>query len=195
MNASLGGFVLFLHIGVVIAAFAVAAILHAALHTMVRARTVEELRPSAALVHRLEPLLPILAIFIFVFGAWLIHLEDLGWGEGWIDTAIVALVVIEGLAGALLAPRSKQLIAAIDAAPPGPLSPELHTATMDPRIWDLAHVATFGFLGVVYVMADKPSGGLAAAVVVLGVLVGLALSRWQLSLAPKTIGAPVGAAA
>lgn len=177
--------VLFLHIGVAIIAFMMAAVLHAALHAMPRSSSGAQAKPFAALVHRLEPLLPIAALLLLGLGAWLIHLSHGAWRwkDGWIMVAVISLVVIEGLAGALLAPRSKKLVAMIEAAPDADgLSAELRTSMADPVIWDLAHVATGGFLGVVFVMATKPSGGAAALVVIIGALVGVALSRWQLAL-------------
>jgi hypothetical protein len=180
-----------LHVGVVIATFMIAAILHACLHMLVRAKTVEEARPFAAIVHRLEPILPILAIFILGFGIGLVQMSQHGdngnfhFGDGWIITALTALVVIEALAGALLAPHSKKLVAAIEEAPNGPMSTELRTQSRDPYIWYLAHTATVGFLGVVFVMTNKPSGAVSALVVIIGVLLGWALSYWQLSIAAR----------
>ncbi|HVU61853.1 MAG TPA: hypothetical protein VHD58_09420 [Mycobacteriales bacterium] len=181
---------LFLHVGVVIIGFMIAAVLHASLHSMVRAQSAEQARPFAALVHRLEPLFPIVALLILGFGAWLIHLEKgfVDWGDGWILTSLITLIVIEGLSGTLLAPRSKKLISAIDAAPNGPMSAELRRQASDPMIWDLAHIGTLGFLGVVFVMVSKPSGGVSVVLVVVGVIVGVLLSRWQLALAAKATG-------
>lgn len=183
VNITRYGVVLFLHIGVAIIAFMMAAVLHAALHAMPRSTSVAQARPFAALVHRLEPLLPIAALVLLGLGAWLIHLSHGAWKwkDGWILVAVVTLVVVEGLAGALLAPRSKKLVAMIESAPDGELTPELRTAMADPVIWDLAHIATFGFLGVVFVMASKPSGIGATLIVIIGALVGVALSRWQLA--------------
>lgn len=180
---------LFLHVGVVILTFMIAAILHATINLLVRAETAEQARPLARVVHRLDPLFPILAIFIFGFGMWLIGAspKDAKWHftDGWILTGFITLVVIEGLAGALLAPHAKKMVAAIEAAPAGPLSAEVRATTRDPFIWYVAHTATVGFLGVVFVMTNKPSGGVAVLAVIIAVVVGLALARWQLSLAER----------
>ncbi|HVU62044.1 MAG TPA: hypothetical protein VHD58_10395 [Mycobacteriales bacterium] len=187
---------LFLHVSVVIVGFMIAAVLHVGLNVMVRSKTVEEAHSWGRVVHRLEPLLPVSALLILVFGAWLIGASHKvwHWGDGWILTAVIALIVIEGLAGALLAPHSKKLVAAIEEAGNGPMSPALRSQAMDPVIWDLAHVATFGFLGVVFVMTNKPSGVGAVIVVVIGAIVGVALSRWQLALAAKATGTAASAA-
>lgn len=178
---------LFLHVLFVIAGFMIAAVLHVAMNVMVRAKTVEEAHSWGRVVHRLEPLLPIAALLILLVGGWLIGASHKvwHWGDGWILTAVISLVVIEGLAGAVLAPRSKKLVAAIDAAGAGPMTPELRKQASDPMIWDIAHIATFGFLGVVFVMTNKPSGGGAVIIVVIGAIVGVLLSRWQVAVAGK----------
>jgi hypothetical protein len=158
---------------------------------LVRAKTVQEARPFAHLVHKLDPLFPFFALAILGFGFWLIGASpkhgDGHWkvGDGWILTALISLIVIEGLAGALLAPHSKKLVAAIQEAPDGPLSGELRTQSRDPFIWYLAHTATVGFLGVVFVMTNKPSGGIAVLIVIIGVVLGWALAYLQLSAAQR----------
>lgn len=181
---------LFLHIGVVIASFMIAAVLHAALHVLPRAKTLQQMRPFAGLIHRLEPLLPILAIFIFGFGAWLLGAshKEFHWGDGWVLTGLITLIVIEGLAGALLAPHSKKLVAAIEAAPDGEPTKELRQQTLDPFIWYLAHIATVGFAGVVFIMTNKPSGGLAVLIVAIAAIVGVVLANLQIKAAAKHIG-------
>jgi hypothetical protein len=183
VDITTGGVVLFLHIGVAVIGFMIAAVLHAALHAMPRARSIEGARPFATLVHRLEPLLPIMALLLLGLGAWLIHLSDgeFEWKNGWIMTAVITLVVVEGLAGALLAPRTKKLTQLVDAAPDGEISAEVRQAMVNPIVWDVAHIATVGFLGVVFLMAAKPSGTASVIIVVVSAALGIALSRWQLA--------------
>src|SRR3954454_12515736 len=140
----------------VIVTFMIAGVLHACLHMLVRAESAEQARPLAKVVHRLDPLFPFFALAILGLGFWLIGASHKEWkvGDGWILASLIALVVIEGLAGALLAPHSKKLVAAVNEAADGPLPPELRAQSRDPFIWYLAHVATFGFLGVVFVMTN-----------------------------------------
>jgi hypothetical protein len=186
MEITLSGVVLSLHIIVVIASFMIAGVLHTAFHVLPRAKSVAEMRPWAAVMHRLEPLLPILAGVILVLGAWLVHLDHadgVRWSDGWVLTPLVTLVVIEGLAGALLAPRTKALCERIAAAGDGPVTDEIRRMTVDPVAWGVGHVATFGFLGIVFVMTVKPSGGWAWLFPVVGAVVGLAASHLQLKAA------------
>jgi hypothetical protein len=112
MHVTLFGFVLFLHILTAIIAFMMAAIVHAGLPALARARDVREMRSWAAILHRLEPLFPIAALVLLLLGAWLVHLSDgeIHWGDGWLLTSLIALIVVEGVAGAKLAPKAKAAV-------------------------------------------------------------------------------------
>lgn len=196
MNITLAGFVLFLHIAIVIASFMIAGILHAAFHVLPRARTVAEMRPWAAVMHRIEPLLPILALGILAMGAWLVHLEGgdgVRWSDGWVLTPLITLIVIEGLAGAVLAPRSKALCQRVAEAADGPVPDDLRQMTVNSAIWDVGHIATFAFVAVVFVMTAKPDGSIAWLFPVVGAAVGVALSRLQLKAAAAVIAGGGGA--
>src|SRR5207248_3901928 len=140
MHVTLSGFVLFLHISVAIAAFMMAGVMHAAFQAMGRASTVAEVRSWTRVVRVLDPLFPVAALLLLGLGAWLVHLEGdegIGWSSGWVITAVAALVVIEGLSGALLAPRAKALCVAADAAPEGAISDGLRRQVLDPFVWGI----------------------------------------------------------
>jgi uncharacterized membrane protein len=184
VDITLGGFVLFLHIGVAIFGFMLAAVMHASLLMLPRSTSVSQARPFAVLVHRLDPLFPFAALALLALGFWLIHLSDGAFHvkDGWVLTSLITLVVVEGLAGALLAPRAKKLVALIEATPEGDVPAPVRAAMLDPFIWDIAHLATVTFLGVVLLMAAKPSGGISILVVGVAAIVAIALSRWELAL-------------
>ena len=99
-------------------------------------------------------------------------------------TAVVALVVVEGLAGARLAPKSKALVKEIERAADGTPSDTLRRLTRDTEVWHIAHVATFGFGGVVFLMAAKPSGAWSVVIVVIAAAIGLLASIAQLRALP-----------
>lgn len=200
MNITLQGFVLFLHIGFVIATFMMAAILHAGFHVLPRVATVAEMRSWTRLIHRLEPLLPLSALAILAMGAWLVHLESgegASWSDAWVLTPLITLIIIEAMAGSLLAPRAKALVKAVDATADGPVPAEIRRMTLDPVAWCVGHVATFGFTGIVFVMAVKPSGGVAWLFPAVGAVVGIILARLQLAAAQPMVAAtpPAPAAA
>jgi predicted integral membrane protein DUF2269 len=182
MHVTLFGFVLFLHITVAIVAFMMAGVLHAALQALARAGDVRELRSWGRLVHRLDPLFPVTALLLLGFGAWLVHLSKggIGWGDGWLLTSLIALIVVEGLSGVLIAPKAKAMVKLIEQAPDGPVPAEVRQLSLDPAIWHVSHIATFGFTAVVFLMAAKPTGALPPVIVIVGAAVGVAVSVAQL---------------
>jgi len=181
MHVTLFGFVLFLHILTAIVAFMMAGVVHAGLPALARARDVREMRSWAAILHRLEPLFPIAALLLLGFGAWLIHLsEGVHWGDGWLLTSVITLIVIEGIAGAKLAPKAKATVKAVDEAADGPVPDSLRQAALEPWIWYPTHVATFGFAAVVFLMAAKPAGAWAVVSVIVAALIGIGATRVQL---------------
>lgn len=193
MHVTLFGFVLFLHIAFAVVAFAMAGVVHAGMPALARARDVATMRPWSEILHRLDPLFPLVALILLGLGSWLVHLGDgegFRFSDGWIITSIAALVLIEGLAGALLAPAAKRAVALIRESPDGAPSEEVRRAVLDPRIWYPGHIATFGFLGVIFLMAAKPAGAWAPVFPVVGALVGILLARLQL----EAVSRPAAAA-
>jgi hypothetical protein len=194
MQVTLFGVVLFLHITVAIVAFAMAGVMHTALNVVARGRSVQDLRSWAAVMHRIEPLFPLLALLLLGLGVWLVHLghgtgDAFSFSDGWIITAMVTLVAVEAAGGAVLAPHGKKLVALIHEAPDGPVSHDIRTAAFRPLFWDLVHITTFGFIGVVFLMAAKPAGSWAWVFPAVGAVVGLVLSRAQLNAAARSLGA------
>ena len=189
MHIDLFGVILFLHITVVVTAFAMAGVMHTALQATARAGTVQELRSWGKAMHRIEPLFPIMARLLLGLGIWLVHLgehtdDNFRFSDGWVITAIVTLVAVEAVGGAVLAPRGKKLTSQIEAAGDGPVSDEIHASTTDPAVWYAAHVTTFAFLGVVFLMAAKPTGAWAWLFPTIGAVVGAVLSKLQLDRLP-----------
>ena len=185
MHIDLFGVILFLHITVVIVAFAMAGVMHTALQAMARAGTVQELRSWSKAMHRIEPLFPIMALLLLGLGVWLVHLGEhtddaFRFSDGWVITAIVTLVAVEAIGGAILAPRGKKLTGLIHDASDGPASDEIRAGTTDPMVWYAAHITTFAFLGVVFLMAAKPTGAWAWLFPAVGAIVGTVLSKLQL---------------
>ena len=95
--------VLFLHILTLLAAFGLGSALHHAEWSTRTATTVYELRTITG-VYRRGNLFPILIVLLFAEGAWLVHLSEdaFDYGDAWIWTAIVALVILMVSGGAIL---------------------------------------------------------------------------------------------
>jgi Predicted integral membrane protein (DUF2269) len=190
MHVTLFGFVLFLHIFTAIVAFMMAAVVHAGLPALARARDVREMRSWAAILHRLEPLFPLAALLLLGFGAWLIHLSKgrIHWGDGWLLTSLIALIVVEGIAGAKLAPKAKALVKAVEDAADGPVPDSVRQGALEPWIWYPSHVATFGFAAVVFLMSARPSGVWSVIIVIVGAAIGVAVSAAQLRMLSPQVG-------
>jgi hypothetical protein len=193
MHVTLFGSVLFLHILTAIVAFMMAAVVHAGLPAMARARDVREMRSWAAILHRLEPLFPIAALLLLGFGAWLVHLSDgeIKFSDGWLLTSLITLVVVEAIAGIKLAPKAKLAVRLVEEAADGPVPDVVRQGALEPWIWYPSHIATFGFAAVVYLMAAKPSGAWSPVIVIVGVLIGVVATRIQL----RALSAPAATAA
>ena len=168
--------VLFLHIGVALFAFGVAGVLHTAMFRLRSSDHPREMRTWVPIFEKAEPLFPISAVLLLGLGGWLLQLSDgqLGWGDGWVITAIVTLVLVEALGAAVLGPRMKRLGAAIEADTGDTVSAATRAAVSDRGLWIAAHTSTGAILGIVMLMATKPSGAVAAVVVAVAAVVGAA---------------------
>lgn len=173
MSVDTEGFAMFLHVALVVAGMMLAAVLHTGLLQLRRADTVAEMRPWVPLIRRLEPILPIVALAILFSGAWLIELSDgeFEWGDAWIGTSLIGLIVAEGV-GAFLHRPSHALTEAVAQARDGAVPADLRHQSLDPRLWFGAHFITAEFFGIIFLMAAKPTEtwACALALVIAGVL-------------------------
>ena len=166
--------VLFVHIAALLGGFATGMIIHHAEWSARRATTVGELRIWVRVIRRFGPLFPIFILLLFVMGAWLLHLSkgEFHWDDGWVVTAVGALVVLGAVGGGVLDPAAKKLLAQVDAAPEGPVSPELRALVLNPVPWTLGHMNTGLALGTAFAMTTKPDLGGALACLAVGAGVG-----------------------
>lgn len=180
----LADFVLFLHIFVVLCAFALASAIHTAEILMRRAGTIAELRRLSK-PGRLGPAFGVIVLLLFGLGAWLMHLdkktEGFKYSNAFVWTAIVVLVFLFLTGPTILGRHQKHLEQALEAAVDGPVPVELRALALNPTTLILGNVNTALALGVVFNMATKPgTGGCIAAIVVagaLGAVAGYLVSR------------------
>jgi hypothetical protein len=186
--------VLFLHIFIAICAFGCAALVHVWQGVSKGATSTTTLKAWAPVMHRVEPLFPVLALILFGLGAWLLGLSDgeFSWGDGWVITSIVGLFAMEAAGGAVLAPGGKKLHEAIMNAPDGPIDAPLRALVLDRAVWAVAVFETATALGIVYLMTNKPSGVASAIIVAACGLAGLAIGA---AAAREPVAAPLATAA
>ena len=168
--------VLFLHISVALFAFGVAGVLHTAMFRLRSSDHPREMATWVPIFAKAEPLFPVSALLLIGLGGWLLQLSDgeFGWGDGWVVVAIVSLVLVEALGAAVLGPRMKRLGAAIEADSGDTVSAATRAASNDRALWLAAHTSTAVIVGIVLLMATKPSGAIGVVVVVVAAVVGAA---------------------
>ena len=169
--------VLFLHIAVAVAAFGVATLMHTIQWASRGATSIAQLKAWNPVAHRLEPMFPVLALVLFGLGAWLLGLShgEFGWSDGWVIVAAVGLGIMEAAGAVLIAKRSKNVITAIEYAPEGPIGGGVRAVVMDPVLWATSHFETGAAIGILYLMAAKPSGAVSAVIVVACAAAGAAI--------------------
>jgi hypothetical protein len=190
--------VLFLHIAVAVFTFGVAGLLLTCLSQMLRAESVAVLRSWERLAHRIEPWFPILVLVLIALGGWLIALShsEFSWGDGWVLTSVITLVVMEAYGGIVLAPNGKRLHSLLATLPDGPVPAEVDTAVRNPLVWAGAWGEAGLATGILFLMPTKPAGVWSVViVVVLGVVsvaVGYRLSTraGERSAAPAAVADP-----
>jgi hypothetical protein len=139
------------------------------------ARTLEQAVPWGTVAGQAGKLFPVAIIGLFATGAYMTS-HFWTWSTGWIDVAIVALVVL-GVQGAGIAERTAhKLKAALLANGPGPLGPECRRLALHPGLW-VVELSNLGLVfGVVWNMTEKPGWGGSIAAALIGYGVGAALA-------------------
>jgi hypothetical protein len=170
--------VLSLHILAAVFGFAVAGVAHSTLFRLRGATDMRQVRDHLAVLDKVGPFFGIAALFLLVFGAYLIEIapkeDGFGWGDGWVVTAIVSLVVVEAVGGAVIGRRVKGLVRRLEGVPDGPVTADTRALLADGPIWMASHATTAVIASVVFVMVGKPSAVGAVVTVLIGAAVGVA---------------------
>jgi uncharacterized membrane protein len=96
-------------------------------------------------------------LFLFVFGLWLVHEAGYGYGDGWVVSAIVLLILANAMGG--IGGRRDEATAklAADLAAQGDQpSPELHRRVHDPVSLALSYGSGLVLVGILAIMIWKP---------------------------------------
>jgi hypothetical protein len=107
-------------------------------------------------------------LVLIALGGWLIALSDdeFSWGDGWVLTSVVTLVVMEGYGGIVLAPNGKRLHAMLETVPDGPVPAEIDAAVRNPLVWAGAWGETGLATAILFLMPTKPTGVWSVLIVV-----------------------------
>ena len=185
---------LFLHITAALVAFGMSAFLHGSEWLARRARTVAELRPLGAAM-RYGFVMPISGTTLVALGVALVLAspadEKFGFGDPFVWCGLVAFVLLTA-SGAVMAPYSRAIAEAVEAAPEGPISPDLHRTVFARSGMVVGHMTTALLVAVVFDMTTKPNALVAPLALVVGLGAG-ALVGNRMATAP--VPAAAGAAA
>jgi Predicted integral membrane protein (DUF2269) len=170
--------VLFLHVSGAIGYFVAMGIWLFGLANLRRAQRVEQVRVLSNLVGRLGPLFGISVLLILVTG---LYMAGTTWGfqTGWIDVALVSLILIAPLGTAAIEPRRRAIAQLAQEAPDGPLPAALEQRTHDPVLATAVQTVTSLLLGIVFLMTNKPS--LVGSLVVMAFALALGLASGLLT--------------
>ena len=169
----------FAHIAVLLCAISLAGMLHATEWLMPRAKTVSELRILAR-PQKLGVLFVPLIALLLLLGSWLVKLSEdnaseYSFSDGWVWTAVLALVVLFACGGGIMGPAAERLNKTVDAAPEGPVTPELKAVVGHRLPWVVGHFNTFLAVSVACNMVNKPGAAVAVVVLVVGTAIGAAI--------------------
>jgi hypothetical protein len=170
---------LFAHVSGAIGYFAAMGVWLFGLTALRRATRVEQVRTLTDLMGRLGPLFGLSVLLILISG---LSMAFTTWGfqTGWIEVALVSLVLIAPAGGLLIEPRRRVIARLAQDAPDGSVPQVLAQQTHDPVLSTTVWTVTALLLGVVFLMTNKPS--LIAALLVMAVALALGLASSALVL-------------
>ena len=167
--------VLFLHVSGAIGYFAGIGIWLFGMVGLRRAQRVEEVRPLTNLAGQLGPLFGISMLLILATG---LYMAITAWGlqTGWIDVALVSLILSAPLGTAFIEPRRRAIARLAQEAPDGPLPQALEQRIHDPVLLTALQTVTILLLGIVFLMTNKPSLIVSLIVMAVALALGVASS-------------------
>ncbi len=172
-----------LHIAGIVALFSVIALFIGALGGARRAQSVEALREwlrQAAVAERLVAPLGALAFFP---AAYMVS-DRWSWRDGWVNAAILGLIITIALGPLLLRGRLAAARRTLEGAPAAAPTRAARLAVHDPALWIAGQAMTTLPSGIIVLMVFKPNGAVSAVVLVVAFLLGVlsaapALTRYR----------------
>jgi hypothetical protein len=163
-------FALFLHIIGVFGIAGAAVSFWIEMVVMRRIATTQELRSWATVAVWTDRAFPVASILVILAGAYMV--EDVwSWGDGWINTSLIGLIVMAGAGGMLITPRVRKIHQAADCAD-GPMPPDTRALINDPVLWTVLSTFTGGLVAIVWNMTVKPGDAQSGMIILLGFVVG-----------------------
>lgn len=165
---------LFLHIVGVFGVAGAATSFLIVMSWMRRATTVQALRPLSTIAVWTDRAFPVAAILVLIAGVFMVEDANWGWGTGWVNTSLIALIAMGVGGGVLITPRVGKIEKAVAAAPDGAVTGEIRSAVNNPILWGALHAFTLGLFGIIWNMTTKPGDAQAGTVILLAFVIGAA---------------------
>jgi hypothetical protein len=167
-------FALFLHIVGVFGIAGAATSELLSLAWMRRVRTVQEARPLSLIAVWTDRAFAVAAILVVIAGIYMVEDVDWGWGTGWVNTSLIALIIMFAGGALLLTPRVGAINKALDAAPDGPIPDDVRAKIGDFVLWGTLHAFALGLIAIIWNMTTKPGDAQAGTIILLGFVIGAA---------------------
>jgi hypothetical protein len=169
----------FAHIATLLAAIGLAGYLHATEWHFRGATSLAELRLLFAPQKWGVLFAPIVGLLLLE-GMWLLQLSEdeavsFEFTEGWVWTAVVALVILFGAGAGIEGPHGERTGKALAALGDGPVTPEARALVASKVGWLVGHGSTGLAVAVACNMVNKPGTPVAILVLVVGSAIGAAI--------------------
>ena len=163
---------LFIHLAAVFVAAGTSTTFILVLSMMRRARTVQDVRTFSTLGGLAEHAFPFATLVLLISGGYLVNKFDFSWGDGWINTSAIALVLMAVGALKINTLKMNAIHHAAEDLPDGPVPRELAAMVADPLLFAVTHAITVGMIGIIWNMTARPGDAEAGIVILLSALVG-----------------------
>lgn len=172
---TLHGTALWLHVVLAILLVGGSAWAHLAGIRLRAAETVAEARAHVEALRVFVAASMPLAVGTLVAGAYLATVGSL-WTAPWLVTSLVLFAAVGALSGSQVDPAVKQLVAALDEAPPGPVPTDVRRRMHAPGASTIPAVFAGVDLALVFLMTNKPGLASSVSIAAIGLVVGLLLA-------------------
>lgn len=162
---------MFLHIVGVFGIAGAAVSFWIAMSVMRRIGTTREMRSWATLAVWADRGFPIASILIVAAGIYMVE-DRWTWDAGWMNTSLIALIVMGAGGGILMTPRVAKIHGAVAAAPDAAVGDDIRRLVNDPILWATLHAFTLGLFAIIWNMTTKPGDSQAGTIILLAFVIG-----------------------
>ena len=170
---SLYNVALFLHVIGAIGYSAAVVVTLLGLVALRRANRVEQVRTIVGLIGLSDPVAVVSALLILTAGLYM-TITVWGWQMGWINIALVTVVLTATLGVAIIESRRKAIARLVQED--DPLAEELNRRIHDPVLGTALYTLVGLVIGIIFLMTNKPALEGSILVIVISGALGLAVS-------------------